>query len=70
VRLILRAGWDVDLHLDGGHVEVLNGHVDFEEWLGQVKAKRPVHCALHQGDFKEVERSCEICYLCLRTQYL
>jgi hypothetical protein len=25
----------VDLHLDGGHVEVLNGHVDFEEWLDQ-----------------------------------
>jgi hypothetical protein len=46
----------VDLHLDGGHVEVLNGHVDFEKWLGQVNAKRRVDCALHQGDLKEVEK--------------
>jgi hypothetical protein len=39
----------VDLHLDGGHV-------DFEEWFSQVNAKRPIHCALHQGDLKEVEK--------------
>jgi hypothetical protein len=32
------------------------GHVDFEEWLGQVNAKRRVECALHQGDLKEVEK--------------
>ncbi len=31
--IIVRAQWDVDLHLDGGHV-------DFEEWLGQVTAKK------------------------------
>ncbi len=39
----------VNLHLDGGHV-------DFEEWLDQVNAKRPVPWALHQGDLKEVEK--------------
>ncbi len=32
MRLILRAQWDVDLYLDGGHVEVLSGPVDFEVW--------------------------------------
>jgi len=52
----VRAQWDVDLHLDDGHLEVFNGQVDFEEWLGQVNAKRPIHCALHQGDLKEVEK--------------
>ncbi len=66
----MRAQLDVDLHLDGGHVEVLNGHVDFEEWQGQVNAKRPIHCALHQRHLKRWKRSCEICYLCLRTGYL
>jgi hypothetical protein len=23
-----------------------NGHVDFEQWLGQVDPRRPVHCEL------------------------
>jgi hypothetical protein len=49
-------GMGIYLHLDGGHVEVLNGHVDFEELWGQVNAKRTIHCALHQGDLKEVEK--------------
>jgi hypothetical protein len=31
---------------DNGFHDLHNGHVDFDQWLGQVDLRRPVHCAL------------------------
>jgi hypothetical protein len=29
-----------------GFHDLHNGHVDFEQWFGQVGPRRPIHCAL------------------------
>jgi len=31
---------------NNGFHDPYDGHVDFQQWLGQLEPKRPVHCAL------------------------
>jgi len=46
IFMICTMGMKVDLQ-DGCMWILQSGmHVDFEQWLGQVDARRPVHCAL------------------------
>jgi hypothetical protein len=35
--------------------DLCNGLVHFEEWLGQVDPRRPVHCALEVGPKKDMK---------------
>ncbi len=43
--------------LGKGHVDLKNEHRDFEQWFGQVDARRAVHCAICSGDLKRGKKA-------------